>query len=79
MIYLTQQNEGGVGMAYNYNVKLEIANDKKREGFSFMDIEKEIIAAIDKYHTLNTVRHKKSYRIGSLQKFWKSALTHQLN
>lgn len=50
---------------YNYNVKLEIANDKKREEFDFKDIEEEIKVAIDKYHALNTVRNKKklSYRI----------------
>jgi hypothetical protein len=52
-------------MAYNYNVKLEIANDKEREGFDFNDIEEEIKGAIEKYHGLNTVRNKKtlSYKI----------------
>jgi len=44
---------------YNYNVKLEIANDKKRATFDLSSIEKEIQNAIDKYHALNTVRHKK--------------------
>jgi len=47
-------------MAYNYNVKLEITNDKESEGFSFEDIKDETKAAIDKYHALNTVRNKKA-------------------
>lgn len=52
-------------MAYNYDVKLEIANDKKRETFNFKDIETQIKDAVDQYHALNTVRNKKklSYRI----------------
>ena len=52
-------------MAYNYVVKLEIANNKKRETFNFKDIETQIKDAVDQYHALNTVRHKKklSYRI----------------
>lgn len=62
---LKSKDKGEITMAYNYNVKLEIANDKERERFNFKDIEKEIKTAIDKYHALNTVRNKKklSYRI----------------
>ena len=52
-------------MAYNYDVKLEIANDKVRDVFDFNSIEPQIKEAIEKYHALNTVRNKKnlSYKI----------------
>lgn len=52
-------------MTYNYDVKLEIANDKERDVFDFNDIETQIKDAIEKYHDLNTVRNKKklAYKI----------------
>lgn len=45
---------------YNYIVKLEIANDKKREDIDLRTIGPEIEAAIADYHALNTVRNKKT-------------------
>lgn len=45
---------------FNYIVKLEIANDKRRDDFDLRTIKPEIQKAIDKYHSLNTVRNKKS-------------------
>lgn len=45
---------------YSYLVKLEIANDKKRDDFDLRTIKPEIQEAINKYHSLDTVRNKKS-------------------
>lgn len=45
---------------YNYIVKLEIANEKKRDNFDLKSIQGEIEEAIEKYHSLKTVRHKKN-------------------
>ena len=53
---------------YNYIVKLEIANDKKREEFDLRTIKSEIQKAIDKYHALKTVRNKKSLTFSVEQK-----------
>jgi len=44
---------------YNYVVKLEIANDKRRGDFDLTVIKKEIEEAIEQYNSLNTVRDKK--------------------
>lgn len=50
---------------YNYIVKLEIANDKKREEFDLQTIRSEIQEAINQYHELKTAHHKKrlSFRV----------------
>lgn len=47
-------------MSYNYTVKLEIANEAKRESFDLTRITRQIQEAINSYHSLKTVRHKKT-------------------
>lgn len=44
---------------FNYVVKLEIANDKKRENFDLRTIKPQIMEAIKEYDKLDTVRNKK--------------------
>ncbi|WP_312653435.1 hypothetical protein [Proteiniclasticum sp.] len=47
-------------MIFNYTVKFQLANDRAREGFSFLDIEDHVKEAIKVYHESKTVRHKKT-------------------
>lgn len=59
---------------YNYNVTLEIANDKKREDFDLTTIKTKIQTAIDKYHSLNTVRNKKNLSFSVTEKALKISI-----